>query len=68
MMSPVIDEIADERPDVKVCKVNVDEEDRLASAFGVMNIPTIVLMRGGQVEATAVGYMSKDALLRQLGL
>lgn len=68
MMSPVIDEIGDERADIKVCKVNVDEEERLAAAFGVMSIPTIVLMRNGQVEATSVGYVSKPDLLARLGL
>ena len=68
MLSPIVDEIASERPDIKVCKVNVDEQDRLAAAFGVMSIPTIVLMRDGKVEATSVGYMPKEQLLAQLGL
>ena len=68
MLSPIVDEIASERPDIKVCKVNVDEQDRLAAAFGVMSIPTIVLMRDGKVEATSVGYMPKAQLLAQLGL
>ena len=68
MVSPIVDEIASERPDIKVCKVNVDEQDRLAAAFGVMSIPTIVLMRDGKVEATSVGYMPKAQLLAQLGL
>ena len=68
MLSPIVDEIASERPDIKVCKVNVDEQDTLAAAFGVMSIPTIVLMRDGKVEATSVGYMPKAQLLAQLGL
>ena len=68
MMSPVIDELAEDMPDVKVYKVNVDQEERLASAFGVMSIPTIALMRDGQVVSTVVGYKTKDALLGQLGL
>ena len=68
MLSPIVDEIASERPDIKVCKVNVDEQDRLAAAFGVMSIPNIVLMRDGKVEATSVGYMPKAQLLAQLGL
>ena len=68
MLSPIVDEIASERPDIKVCKVNVDEQDRLAAAFGVMSIPTIVLMRDGKVEATSVGCMPKAQLLAQLGL
>ena len=49
MVSPVIDEIASERPDVKVCKVNVDEQPELARKFGVMSIPTIVSLKDGNV-------------------
>lgn len=68
MLSPIIDEIGEERSDIKVCKVNVDEEDRLASAFGVVSIPTVVLMRDGKVEASSIGYVPKNELLDRLGL
>ncbi len=68
MMSPVIEEIAEERADIRVCKVNTDEEGDLAVKFGVMSIPMFVLMRDGVVEAQTVGYMPKAALLSELGL
>ncbi len=63
MIAPVIDEIAAERSDIKVCKVNVDEESQLASRFGVMSIPTLVALEGGQVKNQAVGVVSKDNIL-----
>lgn len=68
MMSPVLEEIAAERPDLKVCKVNVDEQDEIAAAYRVMSIPMFVLMKDGQPVASAVGYMPKATLLAQLGL
>lgn len=49
MLSPVVDEIAEERPDIKVGKVNVDEEAELAASFRVMSIPTLVVIRDGKV-------------------
>ena len=49
IMGPVVDEIAAERVDIKVGKVNVDDESELASAFGIMSIPTLVVMKGGIV-------------------
>ena len=55
MLSPVIDEIAEDRSDIKVGKVNVDEEPELASAFQVMSIPTIVVLKGGNVTGKSVG-------------
>lgn len=48
MVSPIIDEIAEERNDIKVCKVNVDEQAELANAFGIMSIPTLVVMKDGK--------------------
>ena len=68
MVSPIVDEIAEERADLKVGKINVDEEQELAGAFQVMSIPTLVVMRGGQVAASTVGAKPKAALLADLGL
>ena len=57
MVSPVVDEIAAERPDILVGKVNVDEEPELARRFGVMNIPTVVFLKNGQEIDRKVGVM-----------
>lgn len=63
MMSPVVDEIASERGDIKVCKVNVDEESALASQFGIMSIPTIVAIKNGKVTGSLVGVRPKQHIL-----
>ena len=68
MVSPIVDEISEERADVKVGKVNVDEEQELAAAFQVMSIPTLVVMRNGKVAASIVGARPKAAILAELGL
>ena len=66
MVSPIVDEIADERPDIKVCKVNVDEQQELAAKFGVMSIPTLVTIKGGQIVNRAVGARPKNQILAML--
>ncbi len=63
MLSPLIDEIAGENSDIKVGKVNVDEQPDLAKKFRVMTIPTLVVMKNGNVANTSVGVISKDAIL-----
>ena len=63
MVVPIIDEIAGERSDIKVGKVNVDEEQELAGQFGVMSIPTLVVIKDGQVVNKAVGARSKKQIL-----
>ena len=64
MMAPIIEEIAEEKEGVlKVAKVDVDEEPELATKFGIVSIPTLVLMKGGQVVDVLVGYRPKDAVL-----
>ena len=69
MIAPVIEEIAEEYDGtVKVGKVNVDDEPELASSFRVVSIPTIVLVKDGKITASAVGYMTKDKLLKELGI
>lgn len=59
MVSPIVDEIAEERADIKVGKINVDEQGELAQQFGVMSIPTLVVMKNGQIANKAVGAMPK---------
>ena len=63
MVLPIIEEIAAERPDIKVGKVNVDEEMALAKQFRVMSIPTLVVMENGEVINKAVGARDKEGLL-----
>ena len=66
MVVPIVEEIADERPDIKVCKINVDENPELASQFGVMSIPTLVVMENGQIVNQAMGARPKEAILAML--
>ena len=66
MVSPIVDEIAEERKDILVGKVNVDEEMELAAQFQVMSIPTLVVLRNGQVVNRVVGARPKDAILSLL--
>ena len=66
MVSPVLDEIAQERADIKVCKVNVDQEPELAQRYGVMSIPTLIVMKDGKVINQAMGARPKGAILSML--
>ena len=66
MVSPIIDEIAAESPDIKVGKINVDEQNELAANFNVMSIPTLVVIRDGQVVNKAVGVRPKQQILSML--
>ena len=63
MLSPVVDELAEENPQIKVCKVNVDDEEGLAVRFGVMSIPTLLVFRNGKLIGQTVGVQSKQAIL-----
>lgn len=67
MVSPIVDEIAEENDAIKVGKVNVDEQPELARRFGIMSIPTLIVMRDGQVANQAVGARPKEAILALLG-
>ena len=67
MLSPVVDEVAEERTDVKVGKVNVDEQPELAAEFGVMSIPTLLLLENGKLVRQAVGVRPKSGVLELLG-
>lgn len=66
MVAPILSEIAAERSDVKVCKVNVDEESKLAAAFGVQSIPMLVVVKNGKITAAEVGYRPKEDILSLL--
>ena len=67
MLSPIVDEVAEERTDVKVGKVNVDEQPELAAEFGVMSIPTLLLFENGKLTRQAVGARPKSGVLELLG-
>ncbi len=66
MVSPVVDEIAEEREDVLVGKINVDDEASLAMAFGVVSIPMLVVVRAGKIITSAVGVQPKAGILAML--
>ncbi|MBE6555513.1 MAG: thioredoxin [Ruminococcaceae bacterium] len=66
MLAPILDELAAERPDVKVVKVDVDEESELAARYGVMSIPTLFVIKNGEVTAQAMGAQPKAKLLAML--
>ena len=66
MVVPIVEEIAGERPDIKVGKINVDEEAELASQFGIMSIPTLVVIENGKVVNQAMGARPKEAILGML--
>lgn len=63
MLSPLIKEIAEEHPEIKVCKINVDEEMELATQFNVMSIPFVAVFKNGKVTNSSVGYQQKENLL-----
>ena len=66
MVVPIIEEIASERPDIKVGKINVDEQPELASEFGIMSIPTLVVMKNGKIVQQVSGARPKEAILTMI--
>lgn len=66
MVVPLVEEIAKERPDIKVVKINVDEEQELAMQFGVMSIPTLVVMKNGKIVNQVTGARPKAQILAML--
>ena len=66
MVAPIVEEIAKERSDIKVAKVNIDEQYELANQFRIISIPTLVVMKGGKVVNQAVGARPKHAILEML--
>lgn len=67
MLGPVISEIAEEHPEIKVCKVNVDEQMDLAQKYNVMSIPFVVAFKDGKVVSSSVGYQAKENILALFG-
>ncbi|NLW80039.1 MAG: thioredoxin [Ruminococcaceae bacterium] len=63
MLGPIIEQIATEHPEYKVCKINVDEEQQLAAQFNVMSIPTVISFKDGAKAAQSVGFVPKERLL-----
>ena len=64
MIAPIIEEIAEEYSDeIKVCKVNIDNEPSLATKFGITSIPTLLLVKNGEVVKTSVGYIPKEKII-----
>ena len=66
MVLPILEEIAAERPDIKVCKINVDENPELAKRFRVMSIPTLLVMEKGEILERSVGAKPKESILDML--
>ncbi len=66
MVSPIVDEIAEEHPEYFIGKINVDEQGELAEQFGVMSIPTLVVIRDGQIVSNQPGARAKAAILAML--
>ena len=68
MLAPVLAEIAEERADIKVGKINIDEEPELATEFRIVSIPTVMLFKDGKSVQTEIGYRSKDQLMEAFNL
>ena len=66
MLAPVVEEIANERADIKVGKINIDEQSELANKFGIMSIPTLVVMKNGKIVQQVSGVRTKNAILEML--
>ena len=63
MLAPVVAEIAEEHPEIKVGKVNVDDEGELAQKYGIVSIPTVMFFKDGELKKTSIGFVPKDTLL-----
>ncbi|HOA40147.1 MAG TPA: thioredoxin [Halanaerobiales bacterium] len=68
MVAPVVEEIAQEHDNIKVCKLDVDNNQYTAAQYGVMSIPTLILFENGQEKERVVGYMPKAQLVSKLGI
>ena len=64
MLAPVIEDVANELPNVKIIKINVDEREDVARTYGVMSIPTVILFENGEIKKKQVGFMPKEVLMR----
>ena len=68
MVAPIVEEIATENPEMKICKVDVDKEPEIARDFQIMSIPTLLVFKNGEITAKAVGARSKEQILDMLNL
>ncbi len=66
MLLPTLEELAEDLSDVKICKINVDDESELAARFGIMSIPTLIVFENGQIVSKSVGVRSEDEILEML--
>ncbi len=66
MLSPIVDQVASERSDVKVCKINIDDEGELVIRYGVMSIPTLIVFKNGEIANKSIGLISKEDILALL--
>ncbi|MEA4964539.1 MAG: thioredoxin [Oscillospiraceae bacterium] len=66
MLSPIVEQLAEDHPEWKVCKINVDDEPQLAQQFRVSAIPTLVFLKNGEITATSVGFRSKAEIENML--
>lgn len=66
MLSPVVDEIAEETAEIKVCKVNVDNETVLAEKFGIQSIPALIFIKNGKTVGTSIGFKPKQEILQMI--
>lgn len=66
MVAPVVEQIAQEHPEIKVCKVNVDEEMELAQKYRVMSIPTLMVFKDGEVTNQSVGFRTKEQIVAMI--
>ena len=62
MIAPAVEKISEEHPEVKVCKINIDDEQELAIRHGVMSIPTLMVVKNGEIVNTAVGLRPKEEI------
>ncbi len=63
MLGPILEQIAEEHPEIKVCKANVDEESELATQFNIMSVPTLLVIKNGEVVNKSVGLVPKNKIL-----
>ena len=63
-ISPIIDEISEKHPEIKVCKINIDEEQELATQFDIMSVPTLLVIKDGKVVNQSVGLKPKNQILQ----
>lgn len=66
MLAPIVDEVAEEKEDVKVCRINIDENQDLAVEYGIMSIPTLVVIENGEEVGRTVGVVGKEEILEML--